>query len=346
MRNFVFLMLAAGVCLPAQSQMARSSPNNQQLNMPGPPVQNLLLGTWSITTNYPPKPNESQGSVGKGTEVWRPGPGGRSIIEEYHEKNSNGEVEGLGVVWWDLQAKGQRFVWCENDLPSGCYVSSSVAKWEGESLVWKEEQMSGGTKNAYSEVFREITPDSFVQELQEGTDLQSLHRTAIISATRITGLQPTVDPGTNMPEPALRVAIAKRHEAMVDGDEDLVDQLTAKEYSQTDIFGHVQNKAAWMAEYFRPLAFLQKTGKFRWERYEESDVQVTILGPTAVVTGALSMKGTGAKFTTGKWEESPQSTIEGTLRFTRVWVKQDGAWVLAALHNAAPLGVQTKSSQK
>lgn len=345
MRNLVLLMLAAGVCLPAQSQMARSSPNNQQLNMPGPPVQNLLLGTWSITTNYPPKPNESQGSVGKGTEVWRPGPGGRSLFEELHETNPNGEVDGFGVAWWDEQAQGQRFVWCENDLPSGCYVSSNVFKWEGESLAWKEEQTSGSTKTAYSEVFREITPDSFVQELQEGADLKSLHRSAIISATRITP-HSSADSETAIPEPTLRAAIEQRHQAMLDGDEGGVDRLTAKEYLQTDIFGRVQNKATWMSEYFRPLASLQKAGKFRWERYEESDVQVTMLGQTAVVTGALSMKGTGAKFTTGKWEESPQSTIEGTLRFTRVWVKQDGAWVLAALHNAIPLGVQTKSSEK
>jgi len=49
------------------------------------------------------------------------------------------------------------------------------------------------------------------------------------------------------------------------------------------IFGRVQNKTAWMAEYFRPLAALIKNGKFRWERYEEHDVRVTMLGDTAVV---------------------------------------------------------------
>ena len=344
MRNLVLLVLAAGSCFPAQSQTGQSSlPSNQHLNMPGPDVQNLMLGTWSIRTNYPPKPNQSEGDTGRGTEIWRPGPGGRSVIEEYYEKNPNGEVEGLGVAWWDEQAHGQRFVWCESGLPSGCYVSNAVAKWEGKSLVWKEEQMSGGTKTAYSEVFRDITPTSFVQELQEGANLESLHRTAIISATRIRAGQPTVDSETNMPEPALQAAMAKRHQAMFDGDEEIVDRLTAKEYSQTDIFGHVQNKAAWMAEYFRPLASLLKTGKFRWERYEESDVRVTMVGQTAVVTGALSMRGTGARFTSGKPEESPQTKIEARLRFTRVWVKQDGVWVLAALHNAVPLEQQRSS---
>src|ERR1700694_6057882 len=136
-------------------------------------------------------------------------------------------------------------------------------------------------------------------------------------------------------ESSLRAAMAKRHQSMLDGDEDVVDRLTAREYAQTDIFGHVQEKAAWMSEYFRPLASLLKSGKFRWEQYEETDVRITMLGDTAVVTGALKFRGTGARFTSGRPEEAPQTSIEGTLRFTRVWVRQNGAWVLAALHNAA-----------
>ena len=36
------------------------------------------------------------------------------------------------------------------------------------------------------------------------------------------------------------------------------------------------------------------------------------------ITGKLAMKGTGAKFTQRRWEEAPSTSIEGTLRFTRV----------------------------
>jgi uncharacterized protein DUF4440 len=311
----------------------------QKLTMPGPDVQNFMLGTWSIKVRYPPTPLTPEGDAGEGTEIWRPGPGGRSVIEEYREKNSKGELEGLGVAWWDKNAKGQRFVWCENDLPSGCYVSKAVARWEGNSLVWKEEQEVDGAKTAYSETFREITPRSFVQELQEGENLQNLRTTAMITASRTnTGAKASGSPASDT---EFRAAVAKRHQAMIDGDESVVDRLTAKEYAQTDILGHVQDKPAWMAEYFRPLAALIKVGKFRWERYDEHDMRVTMLGDTAVVTGELAMKGTGAKLTQGKWEEAPGTSIKGTLRFTRVWVKRDGSWLLVALHNSAPLGVQT-----
>jgi hypothetical protein len=299
-----------------------------------------MLGTWAIKVQYPPTPELPNGDTGQGTEIWRPGPGGRSVIEEYREKNSKGEVEGLGVAWWDKDANGQRFVWCENGVPTGCYVSKEVARWEDDSLVWKEEQIVGSTKTAYSEVFRQIKPTSFVQELQEGKSLDTLHRSALISATQIAP-QAAGDSEGAM-ESSLRAAMAKRHQAMLDGDETIVDQLTGTEYSQTDIFGHVQDKDHWMSEYFRPLSALLKAGKFRWEQYEETDERITMLGNTAVVTGALKMKGTGARFTSGRWEEAPQTSIEATLRFTRVWVRRDTGWVLAALHNAAPFGVQTK----
>jgi Domain of unknown function (DUF4440) len=187
---------------------------HQKLEMPGPEVQNFMLGTWSTKVHYPPAPATRNGDTGEGTEIWRPGPGGRSVIEEYREKNSKGAVEGLGVAWWDKDAKGQRFVWCENDLPSGCYVSKAVARWEGDSLVWKEEQEVDGAKTAYSETFREITPGSFVQELQEGEILQNLRTTAIITASRTnTGAKASGSPASDT---VFRAAVAKRHQAMID----------------------------------------------------------------------------------------------------------------------------------
>jgi hypothetical protein len=174
-----------------------------------------------------------------------------------------------------------------------------------------------------------------VQELQEGKNLSELHTTAIINASKLPD-----DPRTQMER--LQTAISTRHQAMVEGDEKTVDAYTAAAYLQTDIFGHVQDKSAWMSEYFRPLATLMKKGAFRWERYEERDVRITQFDNVAVVTGELVMRGVGARISGGLWEASPTSTIEGTLRFTRVWIRQNEKWVLAALHNAAPLKPEEK----
>jgi hypothetical protein len=305
----------------------------ERLKMPGPEVQNLMLGSWSTQVRYEPTAEMPNGSGGTGTEIWRPGPGGLSLIEEYHEKNDKGDVDGLGVAWWDAKAHGQRFVWCDKSIPEGCYVSKEVAKWDGGSLVWKEEQELSGKKRVYSEAFRDISPTSFTQVLQEGEPGEPLKTTVTIRATKLSGgtLNQT---GASSVEHDLRSAMDERHKAMVAGDTDVVERLTADEYVQTDISGYVQDKSAWLNEYFRPLAALMKASKFRWDTYEEKDVQIRSFDDTAIVIGSIALKGTGAKPSGHTWVESPETTFAGTLRFTRVWVKRDGSWKLAALQNA------------
>ena len=72
-------------------------------------VQKLLKslsGTWSIT-EYDPSKTPSIG-VGHGREIWRPGPGGPSMIEEFHTTGRAGEVVGMAVLWWDGTEQGFR----------------------------------------------------------------------------------------------------------------------------------------------------------------------------------------------------------------------------------------------
>lgn len=164
---------------------ARNPP--EKLKMPGPDVQNLMLGQWSTQVKCEPTAEMPNGGTGSGTEIWRPGPGGLSVIEEYHEKNVKGGYDGLGVAWWDSKAQGQRFVWCDNSNPDGCYVSKEVAKWDGQSLVWKDEEENAGKKRVYSDVFRGISPTSFTQELGEGESGEGLKTTVTIRATKLPG---------------------------------------------------------------------------------------------------------------------------------------------------------------
>jgi hypothetical protein len=95
----------------------------------------------------------------------------------------------------------------------------------------------------------------------------------------------------------------------------------------------------WLREYFNPLAELIKTGKFRWEVLERKDVEFRIYGESAVVIGALEAKGIGAKWVpqSHTWAPDPNASFTGTLRFTHVYVKRNGRWLLAALQNAIPV---------
>ena len=139
-------------------------------------------------------------------------------------------------------------------------------------------------------------------------------------------------------ETELRAAMAERRKASQEGDSEKVAKSMADEYLQTDISGYVQNKNTWLNEYFKPLAELIKAGKFRWEVYEQKDVQVRMYDHCAIVIGKLEAKGSGARFSTTQhsWVADPNASFGGILRFTHVYIKRNGKWLLAAVHNAMP----------
>jgi hypothetical protein len=58
----------------------------------------------------------------------------------------------------------------------------------------------------------------------------------------------------------------------------------------------------------------------------------------------LIQKGSGASPVPGRgWVASPGATVgPAVLHFTRLWVRRDGKWLLAALHNAVVPDVGTK----
>ena len=154
------------------------------LKMPGPPAQKLMLGTWSIHVQYAPTEEFPKGDVGVGEEKWYPGPGGLSLVEEYREKNSKGEIVGLGVVWWDERVKGCRVLWCENTNPSGCEMLKGLAKWKGQQFVLDVDEQVGGKRNRFEEVFSDITLHSFKQTLSTNESGSYLKPFAAISATK------------------------------------------------------------------------------------------------------------------------------------------------------------------
>ncbi len=154
-----------------------------ELKLPGPPAQKLMLGTWSIRVQYEPTKDLPKGDVGIGEEKWYPGPGGLSLVEEYHENNSKGEISGLGVAWWDDQAAGIRVLWCESTNPLGCNLPG-IAKWEGDRLVLDADQEIAGKKFKFREVFSDITAKSFKQTLSLGETEAQLKPFVTIWATR------------------------------------------------------------------------------------------------------------------------------------------------------------------
>src|SRR5438067_185517 len=101
------------------------------------------------------------------------------------------------------------------------------------------------------------------------------------------------EPPDSSAEAELRATMAERHKASLEGDTEKIAASMTDDYLQTDIFGFVQDKGTWLKEYFIRLAELIKAGKFRWEVYDQKDVQVRIHGDAAIVIGTLEAKGSG-----------------------------------------------------
>jgi hypothetical protein len=167
--------------------------------------------------------------------------------------------------------------------------------------------------------------------------LPLLATAAILSASNLSGQN--ASPGDGSSEAEVRAVMAERHKASLEGDSEKIAASIIDHYLQTDIYGFVQNKDAWLKHYFIPLAELIKAHKFRWEVYDEKEVQIRIHGDTAVVIGTLEAKGSGARVDAERhtWVADPNASFSGKLRFTRVYVRRNGKWLIAALHNAVPL---------
>ena len=129
-------------------------------------------------------------------------------------------------------------------------------------------------------------------------------------------------------------AFAQRDKAFVAGDETNVAQVMSEDYLQTDISGHVQDKEAWLNEYFRPMAPLLRSGETRLTTFDRSDIVVRDFGDMAVVAGKLSLKFAGID--PGNPKVAFQPGPPRVIRFTAVWVKRGGDWKLAVIHNAIP----------
>jgi ketosteroid isomerase-like protein len=319
---------------PSHPQSTSPSP---ALKIPGPQVQNLLLGSWAIKTEYAPSREMPNGGTGEGVEVWRRGPGGYSVIEEFHEKNTNGEISGFGPAWWDADLQGQRFVWCDSTNPRGCELSKSVAKWEGDRLVYREDREENGKRITHEEVFEGIMPVSFLQTLSEGPVGGELKRTITIRATKIPD-ESTKATETSPRETEAHGAKDKGHEAISSDARCLVEYAPRskdeaelvqieRDWCEAAIERDVKKLDGIFAE---DISWIEDTGFRNKEqvlhRYmteiqdhliQLRDVHIRVFGNVAVVSSHLHVQ----KTTAGKFTDSDHTSVN-------VFEKRAGRWQL------------------
>jgi uncharacterized protein (TIGR02246 family) len=292
------------------------------LKMPVPDAQNLMLGTWSTDVKYEPSTEMPNGGTAAGTEIWRPGPGGLSVIEEYREKNEKGEVDGLGVAWWDASAHGQRFVWCDNTIPAGCYVSKNVAQWKDGKLIWSEEQEKAGQKVTSSEVFRDITPTSFTQILQEGESGGELRPLVTIRATK-TGTSVAQESGEAADRAAIKAVLDSHGAAWTRGDVTAATATLTEDADWVSGSGRVFVGRSAITKMHRDV--LEGPAKGTRHSHPGTPNIRFVARDVAIVDGDSYMAG---------FRDEHGGELPGEYsRYTAVFVKKDGMWYVTAFRS-------------
>lgn len=103
------------------------------------------------------------------------------------------------------------------------------------------------------------------------------------------------------------------------GDARALEALLADDWLLTHSDGRTQDKRDYLAELTRGA----RGGRVN-TGITNADVRVRWYGEAAVVTGASVQSGIGA-------DGAPFS---GRFRFTRVWIRRSGAWVMVASHSS------------
>ena len=103
-----------------------------------------------------------------------------------------------------------------------------------------------------------------------------------------------------------------RNQAILKGDFAAIDRMTSEDYTFVTLRGEMRTKTEIVNGF--------KSGSFRYQSREISDLNVRVYGDAAVVTGRSIQKGTenGKDYSGDYW-------------FTRVYAKQNGRWITVAL---------------
>ena len=104
-------------------------------------------------------------------------------------------------------------------------------------------------------------------------------------------------------------AEAERH-----GDSDALARILADDFGFVGPLGFMLTKAQWRARY--------TAGDLHYTDFAWEPAQVRLFGDTAIATGRVIQAGT----------LKGERDIAGQFRATQVFVRQDGQWLLAALH--------------
>ncbi len=150
---------------------------------PAPEITKLIKmfsGTWTTSEKIEPGPMMPNGGTGKGTAVFKAGPGGHSLIEDYSSpaNATGGPLKGIGITWWDAKAGTYTGTWCDS-MTNDCMVGAM--KWDGDKLVGIPQEMEmGGHKAVMTSAYSDIKPNQITYTMGMGPTAEQAKTTMTI----------------------------------------------------------------------------------------------------------------------------------------------------------------------
>jgi len=124
-------------------------------------------------------------------------------------------------------------------------------------------------------------------------------------------------------EQEVRAAVSAFGEAFVEADVAALRDLLTEQYLHVNgLSGSVLNRSEWL-EWMTSRQAALASGGLLIHEYTVTDLRVRLYGTTAVVTGRVDSRGVHS--------EAPFSS---QVRFTNVWVNEQGSWRRAAFHDS------------
>ena len=161
----ISIALLLGVPLPAALQeKTAEKPAIAPAAKPGAAEMERLkfyLGEWDYTETYPKSAFYPTGGKNTGVYTSKLGPGGNSMVENFHSQGPVGDFEGLIVMTWDPKEKAYKAYVFGNDFP-GALVETG--QFEGDALVFRSEFPAEGAALKIRNVTRLAAPGKIESE--------------------------------------------------------------------------------------------------------------------------------------------------------------------------------------
>jgi hypothetical protein len=164
--------------------MIAAAGQEPSLPRPAPEItrlSQLFKGSWRTSEQHEQSKLIPTGGLGRGTQTFRAGPGGLTIIVDNQSRNASFAFAGHGVLCWDQSERVYKSFWFDATQPAG---EVQLGKWEGDNLVFQGQSDFQGERVTFRSVYTDFRPNSFTYYTEASTGTGSMKRLMTISYSR------------------------------------------------------------------------------------------------------------------------------------------------------------------